>query len=240
MGPVNSGSLEERIARLEETCARSSRGSTGTGSGRPGVCTEPRRRPAAFDACSVAAVEEHGMVACAGRGGAYLPRARTPLSVCGRAKLDNSAGARGDGHGFGCCAHVRGLADFRGAGKSCEDSIGLREVLLGSGLSAWYITAYAAAVSYHLISFSFARLIFLALSIGGAWLALSERRAVLALLAVGVGFSAPSAASVPKSIGTDIFALPRYSGRGWSAALPDARMAVDTVAHSDCVLVVCR
>src|SRR5215208_4499364 len=34
---------------------------------------------------------------------------------------------------------------------STNDAIGLREVLLGSGLAAWYITAYAAAVFYQLI-----------------------------------------------------------------------------------------
>jgi uncharacterized membrane protein len=71
------------------------------------------------------------------------------------------------------------------------DPIGLREVLLGAGLSAWYITAYAAAVFYQLIPMSAARLLFLALSVTGVWLALREKRAILAFLALGVGFSTP-------------------------------------------------
>lgn len=75
--------------------------------------------------------------------------------------------------------------------SATEDAIGFREVLLGAALSAWYITSYAAAVFYQLIPFSTARLLFLALTILGAWLALRERRAILGLLALGVGFSTP-------------------------------------------------
>ncbi len=75
--------------------------------------------------------------------------------------------------------------------NATEDAVGFREVLLGAALSAWYITSYAAAVFYQLIPFSAARLLFLALTILGAWLALRERRAILALLALGVGFSTP-------------------------------------------------
>jgi uncharacterized membrane protein len=71
------------------------------------------------------------------------------------------------------------------------DSIGLRETLLGAGLAAWYITAYAAAIFYSLIPVSAARLLFLALTILGAWLALSEHRSLLGLLALGVGFLTP-------------------------------------------------
>jgi uncharacterized membrane protein len=74
---------------------------------------------------------------------------------------------------------------------SSANDVGLREVLLGAGLAAWYITAYAAAIFYALIPVSGARLIFLALTIAGAWLALSEHRSVLALLALGVGFLTP-------------------------------------------------
>ena len=72
------------------------------------------------------------------------------------------------------------------------DFAGLREVLLGAGLAAWYITAYAAAIFYQLIPVSTARLVFLALTILGAWLSLSEHRSVLALLALGVGFMTPA------------------------------------------------
>src|SRR6185503_10927582 len=49
----------------------------------------------------------------------------------------------------------------------------------------------AAALFYQLIPVSTARLIFLALTIAGAWIALSEHRAVLGLLALGVGFLTP-------------------------------------------------
>jgi uncharacterized membrane protein len=74
---------------------------------------------------------------------------------------------------------------------SKTDQVGLREVLLGAGLAAWYISAYAAAVFYQLIPVSGARLIFLALTIAGAWIALSEHRSVLGLLALGTGFLTP-------------------------------------------------
>jgi hypothetical protein len=74
---------------------------------------------------------------------------------------------------------------------SKADKVGLREVLLGAGLAAWYISAYAAAVFYQLLPVSGARLIFLALTIAGAWIALSEHRSILGLLALGVGFLTP-------------------------------------------------
>jgi uncharacterized membrane protein len=132
------------------------------------------------------------------------------------------------GAGVGAALMVAASRLSKVSKHAFEDSVGLREVLMGSALSAWYITAYAAAVSYHLISFSFARLIFLALSIGGAWLALSERRAVLAVLAVGVGFSAPLLLPAPNQ-SVPVFAL--YLGtlaavglivylmRGWQSIL---------------------
>jgi uncharacterized membrane protein len=73
-----------------------------------------------------------------------------------------------------------------------DDVVGLREVLLGAGLAAWYITAYAAAIFYGLIPVSAARAIFLILSVGGAWLALREHRSVLGFLTLGVGFLTPA------------------------------------------------
>lgn len=76
------------------------------------------------------------------------------------------------------------------AGQAGDD-VGLRELLLGGGLAAWYITAYAAAVYYNLISVPTARLIFLALSIISAGLALREQRALFGLIAVLGGFAAP-------------------------------------------------
>lgn len=80
---------------------------------------------------------------------------------------------------------------FTSRESASTDTVGLREVLLGAGLAAWYISAYAAALFYQIIPVSTARLIFLALTIAGAWIALSEHRAVLGLLALGVGFLTP-------------------------------------------------
>ena len=80
---------------------------------------------------------------------------------------------------------------FTSRDTSRADTVGLREVLLGAGLAAWYISAYAAAIFYQLSPVPAARLIFLALSITGAWIALSEHRAVLGFLALGVGFMTP-------------------------------------------------
>jgi uncharacterized membrane protein len=82
-------------------------------------------------------------------------------------------------------------ARFTARTAPSTDTVGLREVLLGAGLAAWYISAYAAAVFYQLIPLSAARFIFLALTVAGAWLALSEHRSVLGLLALGVGFLTP-------------------------------------------------
>jgi uncharacterized membrane protein len=79
----------------------------------------------------------------------------------------------------------------RASSDHSRDVVGLREVLFGAGLAAWYITAYAAAVFYGLISLSAARAIFIGLSIGGAWLALREHRSVLGFLTLGVGFLTP-------------------------------------------------
>ncbi len=83
------------------------------------------------------------------------------------------------------------VAGTRTARRTDDTDIGMREVLLGAGLSAWYITAYAAAIFYSLISVSGARFLFLGLSLAGAWLALREKRSILANLALGVGFATP-------------------------------------------------
>jgi uncharacterized membrane protein len=75
---------------------------------------------------------------------------------------------------------------------SHEEALGLREILLGGGLAVWYLSSYAAAVFYQLISMPTARVSFLFLSVVSAWLALKERRILFALIALGVGFAAPS------------------------------------------------
>lgn len=117
---------------------------------------------------------------------------------------------------------------FTSRDSSATDAVGLREVLLGAGLAAWYITAYAAAIFYNLTPVSTARLIFLALTIAGAWLALSEHRSVLGLLALGVGFLTPILLPTP-SPNIPAFALylaaltavglVLYLMRGWLAIL---------------------
>lgn len=109
-----------------------------------------------------------------------------------------------------------------------DDTVGLREVLLGASIAAWYITAYAAAVFYGLISPGSARLIFFALSIGGCWLALREKRALLALFALGVGFATPGLLPSPTPsipafamyVGTlGALGLTLYLMRGWQSVL---------------------
>ena len=69
--------------------------------------------------------------------------------------------------------------------------LGMRQVLYGGGLAAWYVTAYAAAVWYGLISTGTARLLFFVLAIISTWIALEERREIFAFIAVTTGFAAP-------------------------------------------------
>jgi uncharacterized membrane protein len=226
---VNGENLEARISRLEESVGAIMARLDGVGPSRwrASVGGEPLVRPQARPTRSLPSKSMEWWLA---RGGAVL----TCLALV---LLYQYAVERNwitplvrvvMGTALGAALMVAASRLSISEGRTFEDSVGLREVLLGSGLSAWYITAYAAAVSYHLISFSFARLIFLALSIGGAWLALRERRAVLALLAVSVGFSAPLLLPSP-SPSVPIFSL--YLGtlaavglllylmRGWQSIL---------------------
>jgi uncharacterized membrane protein len=132
--------------------------------------------------------------------------------------------------------------------SATEDAIGFREVLLGAALSAWYITSYAAAVFYQLIPLSAARLLFLALTILGAWLALRERRAILALLALGVGFSTPQLLPSPTP-SIPAFALflatlstvgiILYLMRGWQSVLWLTFIAFWGSAYSAAALLCC-
>jgi uncharacterized membrane protein len=109
-----------------------------------------------------------------------------------------------------------------------EDAVGLRELLMGSALAAWYITAYAAGVFYELISLSTARLLFLALSIAGAALGLREKRALLAFFSLAVGFSVPMLLSSPTPsippftvylAALTALGLVLYLMRGWQSVL---------------------
>lgn len=229
MVPVNAEGLEARISRLEESVGAIMARLDGMGAprARAGVGSEPLLRSRSRPTLSLPPKSMEWWLA---RGGAVL----TCLALV---LLYQYAVERNwitplirvvMGTALGAALMVAASRLSTSEGKNFEDSVGLREVLLGSGLSAWYITAYAAAVSYHLISFSFARLIFLALSIGGAWLALRERRAVLGLLAVSVGFSAPLLLPSP-NLSVPIYSL--YLGtlaavglllylmRGWQSIL---------------------
>jgi len=119
------------------------------------------------------------------------------------------------------------LAGRRVARKP-DDLVGLREVLFGAGLAAWYITAYAAGVWYALIPLGLSRAAFLGISIAGAWLALTERRSILAILALAVGFSVPVIlpSASPSAIAFSIYiaalgglGLVLYLMRGWQTVL---------------------
>jgi uncharacterized membrane protein len=112
--------------------------------------------------------------------------------------------------------------------ESNEEALGLREILLGGGLAVWYLSSYAAAVFYQLISMPTARVCFLFLSIASAWLALKERRILFALIALGVGFFAPSLLPSPSQslVGLALYLAPLsalglvvYLMRGWELVL---------------------
>jgi uncharacterized membrane protein len=68
---------------------------------------------------------------------------------------------------------------------------GLRQVLYGGGLAVWYVTAYAAAVWYGVISIGSARFLFFVLGIVSTWIALDERREIFAFIAVATSFATP-------------------------------------------------
>lgn len=109
-----------------------------------------------------------------------------------------------------------------------DDDVGLRELLLAGGLAAWYITAYAAAVFYQLISLPTARFLFFALSIASAWLALRERRSLFGVVSVAIGLAAPFLlSSEPDSLAAfslyvaalTAVGLLLYLMRGWQSVL---------------------
>jgi uncharacterized membrane protein len=87
--------------------------------------------------------------------------------------------------------------------------LGFRELLLGGALAVWYVTAYAAAVWYQLISIPFARLAFFVLAILSTWIALKERREIFAFVAVATGFATPFILTAPAG---SMMALSLYLG----------------------------
>ncbi len=102
--------------------------------------------------------------------------------------------------------------------------LGLREVFFGGALAVWYVTAYAAAVWYHLIPVPSARLVFFLLAILSTWIALQERREVFGFLAVATGFATPFILTAPARSLTELslylgaiaaLGLTIYLMRGW-------------------------
>jgi hypothetical protein len=102
--------------------------------------------------------------------------------------------------------------------------LGLRELFFGGGLAIWYVTAYAAAVSYQLISIPTARLAFFALGLLSTWIALQERREIFGFLAVATGFATPFILPAPATSMTELslylgavtaLGLIIYLMRGW-------------------------
>lgn len=106
--------------------------------------------------------------------------------------------------------------------------LGFRELFLGGGLAVWYVTAYAAAVSYQLISIPTARLVFFALGLLSTWIALEERREIFAFLAVATGFATPFILTAPAGSMSELslylgavtaLGLTIYLMRGWPSIL---------------------
>jgi hypothetical protein len=102
--------------------------------------------------------------------------------------------------------------------------LGFREVFFGGALAVWYVTAYAAAVWYQLISVPTARLFYLVLGILTAWISLQERREIFAFLAVATSFATPFILTAPSGSLTEYslflgavtaMGLMIYLMRGW-------------------------
>jgi hypothetical protein len=75
--------------------------------------------------------------------------------------------------------------------------LGMRELLFGGALAVLYVTAYAAAVWYQLISIPSARLVYFVLAILSTLIALQERREIFAFVAVATGFATPFILTAP-------------------------------------------
>ncbi len=112
----------------------------------------------------------------------------------------------------------------RSSNSTDSRDLGLRELLFGGALAVWYVTAYAAAVWYQLISIPSARLAFFVLAILSTWIALQERREIFAFLAVATGFATPFILTAPLRSLTELslylgamtaMGLTIYLMRGW-------------------------
>ncbi len=114
------------------------------------------------------------------------------------------------------------------AGSDESAPVALRELMMGSALAAWYISAFVASMTYHLIPVSTSRILFLVLSIVGAIISLNERRSVIAIIAIVGGFLGPvMLSSSTPSIPAFAFylavlgalAVVLYLMRGWQSVL---------------------
>lgn len=102
--------------------------------------------------------------------------------------------------------------------------LGFRELLFGGALAILYVTAYAAAVWYQLISIPSARLLYFLLAILSTLIALQERREIFAFVAVATGFATPFILTAPVGSMTELslylalmtaMGLTIYLMRGW-------------------------
>ncbi|MEO8193114.1 MAG: DUF2339 domain-containing protein [Gemmatimonadales bacterium] len=231
MQTENELTLEERVARLETTVAAIAAHLDGSAA-RPDRSPGPRQtaRPAPRNPEQPHPLASKSAEWWLARGGAGLTCValvllyqyavdRNWITPIVRIVMGTSIGAALMWWGFRIP---------RDAKNAPQDTVGFREVLLGAGLSAWYITAYAAAVFYQLTSLSTARWLFVVLSIAGAWLALREKRAILAILALGVGFATPAllpseSPSIPAFAvylaALTAVGLVLYLMRGWQSVL---------------------
>jgi uncharacterized membrane protein len=103
-------------------------------------------------------------------------------------------------------------------------ALGMRELLFGGALAVLYVTAYAAAVWYQLISIPSARLLYFVLAILSTLIALQERREIFAFVAVATGFATPFILTAPVSSTAElslylalmtVMGLTIYLMRGW-------------------------
>ena len=117
-----------------------------------------------------------------------------------------------------------GTRNSRSSASMDQRDLGLREQFIGGALAIWYVTAYATAVWYQLISIPSARLLFFALGILSTWIALRERREIFAFLAVATGFATPFILTAPAGSLTELalylgavtaMGLTIYLMRGW-------------------------
>jgi uncharacterized membrane protein len=112
--------------------------------------------------------------------------------------------------------------------KAKVPDLGMRELLYGAGLGVWYVTVYAASVSYQMISSPSARLLYFGLGLVSTLIALDDRREIFAFLAVATGFATPFILPAPYTALPEVslylgaiagVGLIIYLMRGWPAII---------------------